>query len=194
MKKTKTAPSPTDSGRPKARALPVINQKRNVPLLLQHIANHLAVSAGHAYQEGVGVGLTEWRVIVQIAIEAEITANRICAIVGLDKASVSRAVSALQARGLIEVSAADGRSNALTLTAAGRRLHDAGMPIARERQRRLLAGLSGAERNTLIDLLTRMFAKLDHVAALSPTEAIARARTKRQKKAEAGKATPKDTE
>jgi DNA-binding MarR family transcriptional regulator len=145
---------------------PAIDQKRNVPALLTFIVNKLSSSASIAYSKALGVTLTEWRILVQLAVQPNISGNRICAIAGLDKASVSRAVHILEARGLIEVSAADGRSNDLALTPKGRRLHDQGMPFAQERERRLLSGLAASEREVLIDLLTRIYAQLDHVAAL----------------------------
>lgn len=144
----------------------VIDLGRNVPALLTHIANKLSASAALTYKTALDVSLIEWRILVQLAIEPHLSGNRICAIVGLDKASVSRAVTSLEARGLITVAAADGRRNDLALTPAGRRLHDRGMPLAREREERLLSDLTAAERETLIDLLRRTHARLDHVAAM----------------------------
>jgi DNA-binding MarR family transcriptional regulator len=144
----------------------VIDQETNVPALITFIANKLSSSASTAYRGELGVGLIEWRVLVQLAIEPNISANRICAIVGLDKAAVSRAVRSLADRGLVKVSADNGRRNSLALTPAGRRLHDRGMPVARERERRLLTGLSATERDILIRLLTRLHERLPRVAAL----------------------------
>lgn len=143
-----------------------IDPTRNVPALLTFIANKLSVSAAVTYKTALDVSLIEWRILVHLAIEPNLSGARICEIVGLDKASVSRAANALASRGLITVSAADGRRNSLALTPAGRRLHNKGMPLAREREERLLSGLTVAERETLIDLLTRTHAQLDKVAAL----------------------------
>lgn len=93
-----------------------------------------------------------------LAVEEDITANRIAQVIGLDKAAVSRAVQALiQSEHVAKkVNPSDGRSVTLSLTARGFDLHDRVITVALEREQRLLAGLSPKEIDTLVDLLLRM--------------------------------------
>ena len=76
----------------------------------------------------------------------------------MDKVAVNRACKVLEERGLIARSpnASDGRSHHLELTAAGREVHGAIMPIALKMETRLFGALSSAERKTFTDLLQRV--------------------------------------
>jgi DNA-binding MarR family transcriptional regulator len=67
-------------------------------------------------------------------------------------------VDALEARGLLErrQNPNDRRARALYLTGAGRRKLKQAFALAVEHERELCAGLSGQEREQLIDLLTRL--------------------------------------
>jgi DNA-binding MarR family transcriptional regulator len=91
------------------------------------------------------------------------TASELAAHSGRDKGQVARLVGALKERGLLEARAdeADRRSVRLTLTAAGRSVHQ----TLQRRRRRLaevaVAGLDDAERAQLSALLERVRLNLD---------------------------------
>jgi DNA-binding MarR family transcriptional regulator len=75
----------------------------------------------------------------------------------MDKMTVSRAVSALVARGLLERgAAADRRTLALSLSAEGRRLHGEVAPAALAMEAEILSGFSAAERESLMAMLERL--------------------------------------
>ncbi|SDA92127.1 DNA-binding transcriptional regulator, MarR family [Pseudomonas sp. NFACC15-1] len=107
-----------------------------------------------------------------LAVEEDITANRIAQVIGLDKAAVSRALKTLiQSEDIAtKVNSNDGRSVTLSLTDKGFQLHDKIIAIALERERRLLAGLSEKEIETLLDLLRRMHGNVSNanLAGLGP--------------------------
>ena len=144
---------------------PVLDLENYAPALLTFLANKLTVGANALYREKFGVGVTEWRVMALLAIEAPIPAARICQVIGLDKAPVSRCLAALEQAGLVRVKldGADARRRPVALTAAGRKLHDRIIKLALEREARLLACLNAAERRTLLALLNRLHANLDAV-------------------------------
>lgn len=140
----------------------VLDLERYVPALLVFLANKLTSSASAIFRRRFGIGTTEWRVLAMVAVEPDITAGRICRVIGFDKAAVSRALAVLQKKALVQARshATDGRSSAHALTTKGWQLHDRILEISLERERRLLGDLSPAERETLIGLLNRLHRRL----------------------------------
>jgi DNA-binding MarR family transcriptional regulator len=147
----------------------VLDLDRYVPALITFIANKLSRSATVLYQKLFAVSVTEWRILSLLAIEPEISAARICQVIGFDKGPVSRTLTAMEDRGLvaIKVDREDGRTYSISLTAKGAATHDKVIAIALERERRLLSCLSKPERETLIALLQRVHGNLDAVKSVS---------------------------
>jgi DNA-binding MarR family transcriptional regulator len=143
----------------------VLDLEHYAPALLTFLANKLSRGANALYRRRFGVSVTEWRVLALLAIEPGISAARICQVIGLDKGPTSRCLAALARRGLVRIGAdpLDGRRRMVTLSGAGRALHDRVLPVALERERRLLACLDVAERETLLLLLNRLHANLAEV-------------------------------
>lgn len=143
----------------------VLDLDRYVPALITFIANKLSRSATVLYHKRFGVNVTEWRILALLAIEPEISAARICHVIGFDKGPVSRTLAAMEDRGLVAIRAdrEDGRTYSISLTSKGAATHDRVIAVALERERRLLSCLSKAEREALIVLLRRVHANLDAV-------------------------------
>jgi DNA-binding MarR family transcriptional regulator len=143
----------------------VLDLDRHITALLTWLANKLARGASAEYRKKFGVGITEWRVLALLAIEREVTANRIVEVIGLNKGATSRSLKALEARGLISIraSSSDGRTKINSLTEAGQRLHDEILPVAKDRERRLLQHLSAEEIDQLGSMLLRLHSSLPEV-------------------------------
>lgn len=144
---------------------PVIDLDHYVPGYLTWIANKLTRGASQAYLAAFDAGIETWRLLVLLAIESSISAQRCCRVIGMDKASVSRAFKSMQERGLITISLdpSDGRLRIATITPKGRRLHNRIMGMALARERALLSVFTVQERETLIGLLRRMHENLPAV-------------------------------
>ena len=140
---------------------------RYVPALVTFIANKLSRSASAFYQKQFGINVTEWRILSLLAIEPDISAARICHVIGFDKGPVSRTLAGMQTRGLIRIrnDRQDARTHSISLAPKGRATHDNVIVIALERERRLLACLRKDEREVLITLLRRVHNGLDAVTA-----------------------------
>jgi DNA-binding MarR family transcriptional regulator len=140
----------------------VLDLERYVPALITFIANKLSRSATVLYQKRFGVNVTEWRILVLLAIEPGIAASRICHVIGFDKGPVSRTLSIMQQRGLVAIKSdpMDGRTHSISLTPKGRAIHDEIIVVALERERRLLGCLQKEEREVLINLLGRVHRNL----------------------------------
>lgn len=101
-----------------------------------------------------------------------ISASDICDFSGHLKNNISRAVTALEAKGLIrrEPDAFDSRRLVIFITKNGRKLHDQFMPGLRAREQAMIASLSSKEREDLTRLMRKLCAHapawsgLDHIA------------------------------
>jgi len=143
---------------------------RSVSYLIGAISNILSIGGSRLYRRAYNIGLTEWRLMWVLAIAPPITAQRASQIMGLDKAAVSRAVAALERRGLVQIEPdpSDSRQRIIELSETGSELHGRIMIIAKERERRLLAPFTKEEVRTLAGLLRRMHANASNVNAFDP--------------------------
>jgi DNA-binding MarR family transcriptional regulator len=153
----------------------VLNLRRYATYFLHLVSNKLASGASRLYLSRFGIGVIEWRVMGMVAVEPGITSNRVCQMIGFDKAAISRATRTLESKGYLRVVAVpdDLRRRTLDLTARGRKLHDNILVIALERERRLLSDLTDQEVDLLLDLLARMADKLPYVNEYDPDEKTA---------------------
>ena len=105
-----------------------------------------------------GLVLREWRVMVLLAGNEPMSASALAARSLLDKASVSRAVSSLLARNLVDVTAssADARMKVLRLTDAGWDLYGQVAPKSLARHKALMSVLTPSERKSLVSMLARI--------------------------------------
>lgn len=154
----------TGRRRPSRKA---VDLEHYAPAYFTWIANKLSGGASQAYLAAFDVGIETWRVLVLLAIEPSLSAQRICKVIGMDKASVSRTFKSMQARGFLTIGldAVDGRLRVATITDAGRELHDKILDIALDRDRALMSVLAPEEREQLLSLLRRLHDNLPAVEA-----------------------------
>lgn len=135
--------------------------------LICTLANHINVVAERFLRKNLNLSLMEWRVLLVLAVEPAATPGRIVTLAAVNKAAVSRAVNALERRGLLERRPVDDRRKRrlLHLTPAGKALHDEGTGSRRSFEEEMLGGLSPAERAQFHMLLKRALGNLDGGAA-----------------------------
>lgn len=122
------------------------------------LSNRLTLWSARVYRREFGISVLEWRVLAILAELGPSLARDIAEFSVLDKSNVSRAVSRLTARGLVEQAGhpVDGRSRILTLTAKGKALHRRIAARSRQREDALFEGFSPVERSDLAALLERL--------------------------------------
>jgi DNA-binding MarR family transcriptional regulator len=130
--------------------------ERFVPYRLSVLTNLMSRAIGRIYIQRFGMTIPEWRVMAVLGRFAPLSANDVCERTEMDKVRVSRAVARMRKAKLIEhaVDGADRRRSALRLSAAGRKIHAAIVPLALAKEAQLLAGLSDADREALDRTLT----------------------------------------
>jgi DNA-binding MarR family transcriptional regulator len=140
--------------------------ERFVPYRLSVLSNTVSRAIARIYAERFDLTIPEWRVMAQLGRHGRLTASDIVGLTAMDKVRVSRAVSRLVEAGRIEASsdAADRRRQRLVLTAAGRRIYREIVPLALEREARLLEALVPKERLALDRLLVKLQAQASDLA------------------------------
>ena len=155
-KARRPGPHAPDTARISAHALDLDHY---VPAYLTFLAGKISNSASATYRPKFGVGITDWRIMALLATEPWITAGRVCDVIGLDKAAVSRSVREMKKLGIVEADE-DQYRQLIALTRKGLSLHDRIVTLSLERERHLLKGFSAAERKLLINFLSRMHAQV----------------------------------
>jgi DNA-binding MarR family transcriptional regulator len=165
----KSGPSATRSSMRKTAAGPVLDLDKYVPGLFTLITSNLSGGASAAYLSLYAVGIETWRVMVMLAIEGRVTAQRVVQLLGVDKGAVSRTFKTMNAEGWLrlEPDAHDLRVRYAVMTPKGRALHDRMIRLALLREAVALSVLSDAEVQILRDLLRRVNAGLPDVEAAS---------------------------
>lgn len=116
--------------------------------------------------ESDGMTYAQWRVLARIAAMKDGgTAAQVVELAWVDNAEVSRAITALERKGLLErrKNPSDRRTSILALTADGKVRYAETLQRRSRFHERLLRGLSTEERATLDDLLGRIGSELRSV-------------------------------
>jgi DNA-binding MarR family transcriptional regulator len=144
---------------------PVLDLERYVPGLLTLVTSQLSGGASAAYLALYAIGIETWRVMVMLAIEGRITAQRMVQLIDADKGAISRTFKAMGEQGLLrfEPDLHDRRIRYAVMTAQGRALHDRIIQLALLREQTALSVLNEAEVAQLRDMLRRVYVNLPAV-------------------------------
>ena len=126
------------------------------PYRIVALARRLSEELGAAYAHE-GLTIPEWRVLAVIAQEPVTAARDVARLTPMDKMAVSRAVGALEEKGLIaRERGEDRRVSSLRLTAPGKIVYHRVAAIALRYEEKLLQRLSAAERRAFLDGLAAL--------------------------------------
>ncbi|MDN3525065.1 MarR family winged helix-turn-helix transcriptional regulator [Halomonas sabkhae] len=129
-----------------------------LPYRLDRLADRVSEALARLYEHEHGLNVAQWRVLAWLHHQPQMTAKQIRDATRMDKARVSRAVQALEGRGLVwrRPSPHDQRWHDLRLSEAGQQLMTELIPRVREREAQLLAPLTAQERQQLLDMMARL--------------------------------------
>jgi DNA-binding MarR family transcriptional regulator len=136
-------------------SVPVINRHVFVPHYLGVLSNAYLSSQSRLFLDRYGCGINEVRLLTALAYSPGLSAAELCDALAMNKSIVSRSLSILQEKGLIEAKSRGKRFN-FELTASGLILNAKIVPISLEREQLLLAGFSETDRVILLGYLARM--------------------------------------
>jgi DNA-binding MarR family transcriptional regulator len=147
-------------------ARPLLELERFLPYRLNVVAESVSRALSRLYAERYGIGVPEWRVIATLGEYERMTAKEVGAHSRMHKTKVSRAVTALEAKGLIEraPNENDMREAFLALNGRGLRVYQDLAPRALAFERALDAALGNGERAHLDAVLRRLEERAQELA------------------------------
>jgi DNA-binding MarR family transcriptional regulator len=129
-----------------------------LPYRLSILSNTISQTIANDYQSRHDLSMTEWRVMAVLARFEGLSAREVAERTAMDKVAVSRALARLADAGRVNraTHGGDKRRSVLSLTDAGWEVHDDVAPMARAREREVLAKLNGEEREWLVRILDKL--------------------------------------
>jgi DNA-binding MarR family transcriptional regulator len=149
-----------------SRPPPRIDLGQFVSYRLSVISARWAAATERFYRQRFGLALREWRVLAVIPPAGGMPVAEVVRRTSVDKAGVSRALSALERRGLLERvwSEEDARRAEVRLTAKGRALLQRLAPAALARQAALKKAFTPSELRTFFMLLDKLEQRVQQLA------------------------------
>lgn len=137
---------------------PPIDLRKTVTFRLLGIASALTQGFINTYTARYGIGLPEWRTLGMLGQFGPLPSIRIAELAEMDRGAISRAVAALERRGLVRRVKEPGheRRRVIVMTRSGRRLHSEISEFARSRRARLGVLLSRTELTALDAILDKL--------------------------------------
>lgn len=122
------------------------------------LGNTLQSKFSQFFQRQYDVGSVEWRMLVVLAREPDVTMSRVTEIIEMDKAAVSRALAKLEEKRLVQTSTigTNARSKLWRLTPAGIALHDVILKAAVEYIQEILKGIPEESLATMSEAMKMM--------------------------------------
>jgi DNA-binding MarR family transcriptional regulator len=144
-------------------AKPTLHLEKFLPYRLSVVTNRISGALSRHYADRFGIGIPEWRVIANLGRTPGLTANDVAERSAMDKVTVSRAVAALEQKGLLEreKDSADKRKSRLTLSVKGQEVYAEIAPLALGFERDLLIALSVEEVAQLDRIIDKLNGKMD---------------------------------
>ncbi len=145
-----------------------------LPYRLSVASNRVSRLFARRYSEAFGISIPEWRVIAVLGRFGTLSPSAVGEATAMDKVKVSRAAAGLVARGLVKQAPDphDGRGRRLSLSRKGESVHQGVVPLARELEATLSAGLSRTEWAALQKALARLNAHVHEIEGPNPGSGI----------------------
>ena len=144
------------------------------PFRLNRLAAEVSAALSSEYQERYGLDIPEWRVLATLGFRNDAcSAQYISHCTRTHKSTISRAVTALMERRLIErvENEDDRREFRLRLTRKGKTLYEALIPRLLRKEDEILSCLSAKERKDFANLLGKIEHSLDLVQTSKEADA-----------------------
>lgn len=143
-------------------ALDIINNPVSQSILL---SNAMQSKFSQFFQRHYNIGAVEWRMLVVLAREPDITVSTISETLRTDKAAVSRALYKLHEKRLADPKLADtnARSKFWQLTPAGLALHDVILEKTLSYIREIIRDIPEESLCTMLDVMKTMQANMSNI-------------------------------
>lgn len=137
---------------------PALNLREFLPYQLSVVTNRISAALARLYSEKFNLGIPEWRVMAVLGQQPGLSADEVCAATRMEKVPVSRAVTKLRSRRLLErgFSGRDRRRSVLRLSLEGDVIYRRIVPLALAFEADLKTALSRREQRQLREILAKL--------------------------------------
>lgn len=152
---------------------------------LSHLLKRAAQFANLVYMNEVGKsGLTHRQYTVLLAVDNNDGKSQtdLVRITGIDRSTLADLVARLLAQGYLQRKRTkdDGRTNAIRITAVGKKMLKSAQPGADEVDRHLLSLIPAAERKTFLECLAVLAAEMDKAEEAEPVKPARKIKTRKR--------------
>jgi DNA-binding MarR family transcriptional regulator len=146
-----------------------LDLERFLPYRLSVLSNRVSNAIARHYSNRFGLSIAQWRVMAVLGQDSGLPAREVALRTEMDKVQVSRAVTNLVRRKIVQKQsdASDRRVTRLALTRSGRAIYGQIVPLALAFEKRFLAALAPDERETLEGLLSKLAIQARELGASS---------------------------
>lgn len=144
----------------------LLTLERYLPYRLSILSNKVSGIVAQTYRDKFALSVTEWRIMAVLGEYPGISADEVSAKTQIEKSLISRSISQLLKRQLIQrsISNEDKRRSQLQLSTTGYEVYSEIVPLSLEYERRLLECLTTEQERYLsdvIDILYQHASRLD---------------------------------
>jgi DNA-binding MarR family transcriptional regulator len=137
----------------------LLNLERYLPYRLSILSNKVSTLVAQTYKDKFAISITEWRIMAVLGEYPGASADEISSKTQIEKSLISRAISQLLKRKLIErqVSKEDKRRSHICLSKTGYEVYADIVPLSYDYEQKLLACLQPEEQAQLSDIIDRLY-------------------------------------
>lgn len=136
----------------------ILDLKSFLPYRLSVVTNKVSSNLASMYSLKFDLSIAEWRVMAVLGQQSDLSADEVCRETEMDKVTVSRAVTKLLNKKLLQrsFSREDRRRSILCLSSRGYSTYSQIVPMALSYEESLLSALSEKEVRQLDELLLKL--------------------------------------
>lgn len=137
----------------------LLTLERYLPYRLSILSNKVSYIVAESYKHKFSLSITEWRIMAVLGEYSGVSADEVSAKTQIEKSLISRAISKLLKRELIErnISKEDKRRSELTLSKSGYDVYEKIVPMSLEYEEKLLSCLSESQQNDLSNIIDTLY-------------------------------------
>ncbi|GGD69558.1 MarR family winged helix-turn-helix transcriptional regulator [Lacimicrobium alkaliphilum] len=137
----------------------VLRLERFFPYRLSILSNKISSIIADTYKDKFAISITEWRIMAVLGEFPDISADEISARTQIEKSLISRSVSKLLKRKLIDRDMAedDRRRSMIRLSDTGNAVYEEIVPLSYQYERALLECFSETEQDQFSHLIDRLY-------------------------------------
>lgn len=135
-----------------------MDSTQNIGYLLQHLSAVLAKQSDQVLQERLGIGFSQFKILMVLEQDPHVKQKQIADKLGQTEASISRQVSLMHERGLLQttISPRNRREHITTLTSKGLRLNQAALKALNDFHSPNFESLGEKRQMELLEILRQM--------------------------------------